>query len=66
MLALSTANSDVRAAISAGEVSASTAVKIVKQHGAKAGTVIADGSLTRKTDRLFLAKHPIHLLLVNI
>lgn len=42
LLALSEMNSDVQAAVDAGTVSASNAIKIVKTHGDKAGEVIAD------------------------
>jgi ParB-like chromosome segregation protein Spo0J len=43
MLVLAEANSDVHKAINAGKVSGTTAVKLVKEHGSKAGQVIRDG-----------------------
>jgi ParB-like chromosome segregation protein Spo0J len=42
MLALTESNSDVQAAVDAGKVSASNALKIYKTHGQKAGAVIAE------------------------
>lgn len=42
MLALTESNSDVQAAVDAGKVSASNALKLYKTHGEKAGAVIAE------------------------
>jgi ParB-like chromosome segregation protein Spo0J len=43
MVLLGEANSDVHQAVNAGQVSGTTAVALVKEHGSKAGQVIRDG-----------------------
>jgi len=42
MITLAEANSDVHKAVNAGEVSGTTALEIVKEHGSKAGAVISE------------------------
>lgn len=48
MLALGDANSDVQQMVQAGDVSATQAVKLVRQHGEGAGKVLADALQTAK------------------
>jgi len=43
MILLGEANSDVHQAVNAGQISGTAALKIVKQHGSKAGAVIREG-----------------------
>jgi len=43
MIQLAEANSDVHQAVNAGEISGTAALKMVKQHGSRAGSVIREG-----------------------
>lgn len=65
MVLLGEANSDVHQAVNAGEISGTTAVALVKEHGTKAGKVIRDslqqaqGSGKTKVTPALLAKQRI-------
>ena len=50
MIQLAEANSDVHHAVNAGQISGTAALKMVKQHGNKAGAVIQEGVAQAKAD----------------
>lgn len=50
MIVLAEANSDVHKAVNAGEVSGTTALEIVKEHGSKAGEVISQALQQAKAE----------------
>lgn len=50
MIQLAEANSDVHQAVNAGEISGTAALKMVKQHGSRAGAVIREGVEQAKAD----------------
>jgi ParB-like chromosome segregation protein Spo0J len=52
ILTLGSASPDVKAAVVAGQVSATEAIKQVRQHGTKAGVVIAEAVTQSKTGRV--------------
>jgi ParB-like chromosome segregation protein Spo0J len=50
MILLAEANSDVHQAVNAGEISGTAALRMVKQHGSRAGAVIREGVEQAKAD----------------
>jgi len=50
MIQLAEANSDVHQAVNAGEISGTAALRMVKQHGSRAGAVIREGVEQAKAD----------------